>query len=296
MSHSTVRGNAERYHRLPMPDYLFDVNKRLNRAKSNFDRFDSELSEYWRLPSGPYRAVTELKDGSRGECLIVARVQQHPDWALLVADILTDCRFALDFLAYQLVIRNTGQDPPPDPEDIEFPIFVDPLIFLERNKQGQPTKRSGLRKIQNMSQAVQSYITDVQPYKVDPANPRHAGIWLLHELCNVYKHRLLEPALLVLKELKVTFQIIGDVRVEDAEGFQLGGKELTDGTPIGRFRLVAGPNGKGAKVQVETEPNAQICFPKGSPAEMILVHDVLNGTVGTIDQIVTELARIGDLA
>lgn len=49
-------------------------------------------------------------------------------------------------------------------------------------------------------------------------------------------------------------------------------------------------------MQVETEPNAQICFPKGSPAEMILIHDVLNGTVGTIDQVVTELARIGDLA
>jgi len=275
--------------------YLVDVNKRLDRAKASFDRFDTELVAYLQLPSGPYRAVTEIQEKSQGDCLIIAKVEPHPDWALLVADIVTDCRFALDFLAYQLVIRNTGQDPPPDPEDIEFPIFIDPLIFLESNKQGQPTKRSGRRKIQSMSQPAQTYITDVQPFNVVPADPRGAGIWVLHELCNVYKHRLLEPALLVLKELQVTFQIIGDATIENAEGFQLGGRELSDGTPLGRFRLVAGPSGKGAQVQVQTAPNAQVCFPKGSPAEMIPVYDVLNGTVGTVDRIVSDLVRIGNL-
>src|SRR6266702_4095367 len=89
---SARSGNVPNDHPLTecwsLADYIAAINKRLDRAKRNFERFDAEHAEYMGRPSGPYRALAEPQSGSRGDFLVRAKIDAAPDWTLLVADII----------------------------------------------------------------------------------------------------------------------------------------------------------------------------------------------------------------
>jgi hypothetical protein len=127
-----------------------------------------------------------------------------PDWSLLVSDIVCDLRFILDNLAYELVIANTGADPPPNERGIEFPIFDDKGKFMQTRNDGRPVRISGLAKIGDMDAWVQRMIEELQPYHEE--QPQNNGFMNLNEMCNTYKHRLLAPVLLSLERASLTFE------------------------------------------------------------------------------------------
>jgi len=100
-----------------------------------------------------------LLGGAEGRIYFHFAKPVPPNWGLLFSDIVTDLRFALDYLAYELVIANTRQDPPPDPRGIEFPVYLKREGFKSHGGGG------GWRQIHNMNVRVQAYLQRVQPYK-----------------------------------------------------------------------------------------------------------------------------------
>jgi hypothetical protein len=273
---------------------LRDIRIRLDRAENNFKRFDSELRAYFEGPPDPYGVRPEVDE--RGNGRVITYGAPIPDWSLLVADIITDLRSTLDYLAYQLVIRNTGQDPPPNWRRIEFPIFLREVDFFDCDKKGQPNKGSGLAKSMNMDADVQRFIWDVQPYKMSGADglAENNGLWIFNELCNMYKHRLLSQVLLALLDrYQLSLKVIrGRMSVRDFTIHPFP-TDLKNGAVLATFRLA---NATDSVIQVETQPTVYVVFEPGTAAERIPVWDLLNGLVGTVGWIVKELARKGDLS
>jgi hypothetical protein len=237
--------------------------------------------------------------------LIVVHTVQPlpPEWTLLIADIITDCRFVLDYLAYQLVIRHTGQDPPPNADRIEFPVFRlevgDPngaAGFFEFGKSGQPTQRSGLAKIMNTEGDVQRFIWGIQPYKTPGATGRAEdnALWILHDLCNTYKHRLLSPAALLSREVKVGLRIeSGSITSVEAIPRDVPGP-LSKGVELAEFRLIGST--PGTKITVATQPTAYVGLEPGTALDRNGIHEFLGNIVDYVGWITDELTRIGDLS
>src|ERR1039458_2644244 len=112
-------------------------------------------------------------------------------WSVIVGDLLTNLRAALDHLAYQLVILDDGK---PHDHKTHFPILESAY-----NKQGTerlPVINPGIRRPD-----IQALIEEVQPYKRGEGNSaKQHQLWALNKLVNVDKHRLLLVVKVVLDE------------------------------------------------------------------------------------------------
>jgi hypothetical protein len=107
-----------------------------------------------------------------------------PIWSLIIGDVAHNLRSALDHLAWQLAIVSSPTGNPEnewEPRQIDWPIYVDP----DRYQGTRPVWR-----LDGLSETLASAVEDCQPYKrwIPPeADP----LWMLHQLSNIDKHRLL---------------------------------------------------------------------------------------------------------
>jgi hypothetical protein len=106
-------------------------------------------------------------------------------WSVIVGDLLTNLRAALDHLAYQLVILDEGK---PN-HKTKFPIL------------GSGAKRPPVLVPAIRRPDIQALIEEVQPYMRGEGNSvEQHQLWALNELVNVDKHRLLLVVQVVLDE------------------------------------------------------------------------------------------------
>jgi hypothetical protein len=156
-----------------------DARGRLQRAQSNAEKLASEIVAWW--ADHPDHCGMSLEhypqEGQRRSHIILKAVlsDQEPPakWGLAVGDIVSDLRAVLDYIAYQAVIAFNGEDPPPNPRGIEFPIYKDE----GRN-----------RAIGAVHDAVADYVKAIQPYMAvnEGRDPELDGLWGLNELCNFH--------------------------------------------------------------------------------------------------------------
>jgi len=258
-----------------MQDRLGGAYRRLERAQMNLKQFHTEYCQYF--ASSPCRLNAVIHTGGHGE-IVSELLVPLPDWAMLVADTVTDLRFALDYLAYELVAANTGQDPPPDWRGISFPIYASKERF----------KDVGLRAIRNMAPRVQATIQRAQPYKVTA--PKTQTLYLLNDLCDSYKHRLLAPVMLMLDKASLTWQpihcTVKDVTIQPQWSNPIENKAVVatftlDNVKPCKSRLVLG-----------TQPFCRVVFPKGTAAENVRVGEFLISVTDTIRQAAHVLTRL----
>lgn len=128
------------------------------------------------------RVVKESDVSGSVHRVFVEVMEQAPldRWSLMAGDCVHNLRSALDSLVYAIAIYQSGQNPPPDEDNLQFPIVSDPAKF--------PKQKT--RRIKFLSQAVQNEIEKLQPY-----NRPHPGLppllELLSDLNNQDKHRTL---------------------------------------------------------------------------------------------------------
>lgn len=147
---------------------------KVKRAKEH----DAELQRQLRLflDAKPYRVSHKHDPVSRKLTYYVSGADSTPDCLSLIAgDVIQNLMSALDHLAYQIVCRDTN-DNPPNPNWIYFPI-ADDLQRYETRKVG---------KMVGASAASFAAIDALKPYKGG-----NDSLWSLYRLNNVEKHRLL---------------------------------------------------------------------------------------------------------
>lgn len=147
---------------------------------------------------------------------------RHPDHglAVIVGDFLHNLRSALDHLAFQLVrfpVEDGGDKTPED--KISFPLCDTPASF-ERSKW----------KVRGSAPGVEAIIEGLQPYSV----AQQPFLWLLHELNNWDKHRVLHLSENTLIEVG-----FGQIENTDFAEVRAAG-ELEDDAVLARWKAKSG--------------------------------------------------------
>ena len=113
---------------------LAHVTLKVKRAKEHIADLDREIRRF--LDANPYKVGTKRDAQSRKLIYYVSAVEQTPAClALIAGDAIQNLMSALDHLAYQLVLSDTG-DNPPNPNWIYFPIADDAAKY-EAKKRGK---------------------------------------------------------------------------------------------------------------------------------------------------------------
>jgi hypothetical protein len=150
------------------------VTLKIQRAKQHSDELDRQLSDF--LATKPFTVAVRRDQNTRRPIYYVDSVQPVPDAIPLTAgDAIQNLRSALDHLAYQLVCKDTA-DNPPQPSRIYFPIADDRAKYDGRKQD----------KMEGATPATIAAIDALQPYRGGDD-----ALWSIHRLNNIEKHRLL---------------------------------------------------------------------------------------------------------
>jgi hypothetical protein len=150
------------------------ITSKIKRAKDHIADLDTEIRRFF--DTNPYKVGTKRDPESRKLIYYLTGVQPTPEsLAVIGGDAVQNLMSALDHLAYQLVLSDTG-DKPPNPNWIYFPIADDAAKY-EAKKHG---------KIEGARQETFDAIDAIKPYKGG-----NDALWNLYQLNNIEKHRLL---------------------------------------------------------------------------------------------------------
>lgn len=153
---------------------LKHVTLKIKRAKDHAAELQRQMRSF--LDTNPYKVGYKHDPKSRKLIYYVTSAAPIPDCLPLIAgDVIQNLMSALDHLAYQIVCRDTN-DNPPNPNWIYFPI-ADDVQKYEAKKGG---------KIQGASVDSFAAIDTLKPYKGG-----NDSLWALYRLNNIEKHRLL---------------------------------------------------------------------------------------------------------
>jgi hypothetical protein len=143
--------------------------------------------------------------------------------AILVGECANSFRSALDYLAYQLAILQTG-DPLPDmiAKATQFPIYAT----------GPKYRNGAPRHVQGMAPKARAAIERLQPYHRKRV-PNAIALQWLNETCSVDKHRELHPVGSML--VGSQFGIASNGGPWSLERIDVFPGPLTDGAMLARF-------------------------------------------------------------
>ena len=159
------------------------VDAKIARARSELRLLRAEIAAF--CQERARLIVQEPLDDGDERWVYRGDVPKAPiEWSIRAGEVAYNLRSSLDQLVWQLVKAN-GKNPC---SRNAFPI---------QDKRNQPEFAKGLL---GVGPAVKDYIDSVQPYHIEAAESRdpsgrvRRGLSLLHEICNVDKHRHLVEA------------------------------------------------------------------------------------------------------
>jgi hypothetical protein len=260
-----------------MPYVATSANAKLERAIQHFNQLHAEIETF--RAGKPYTIRSQL-DREKGEKVVTFHptAELSPSWPIMIGEILYHARSALDHVVFDL---SRGVN-----VRCEFPIFNDKAIFYETGKNGQPTRRSGLRRIAGIShEGARALIESVQPFNTRQGGTEFSVLWLLHELGNIDKHRTLHLCRREADKLEFTFR-----RPVSPHLMQLGARVLKDGTELMRYKLTTTDE----EVDVEVNIALSIALDEGGfpGLEGEPVTNICSAILAHVAQIVGKIERI----
>ncbi len=205
--------------------------QRMQMARTEFEHIDSEIAETRRTnryghhtESRGQRVYGPEDKERRYSYVVVADVptEVNPFWGVRAGQVIYNLRCALDYMAWQLVIENTGAEAP-DPRVIQFPILADPADF-QRSRLARETMAL-------ISTSAQDFIKNVQPYN----RGEYDKLGWLMAISNFDKHRTPVIATYALLDAHLAFEKPPESRVED---LWLHRGPVVDRAEIARFTLL----------------------------------------------------------
>ncbi len=233
---------------------------KLNRAEDHLHALQDEIDRF--LNSEVYDAIPE-RDRKGRAVVRVRNLRQPPKTIpLLIGEFLYNARSGLDHAAYDLTELKSGT-PLADnlAKSSAFPIFNSGADYRDRKKNGDPTRKSGLFKVDGMSRNARATIERLQPYH-RRKNPRTKLLWILEELANVDKHRLLPVTAMALRGTQYRLGVTGGpFTLHQIETFV---RPLKDNAMVARFTVDLGPEGH---MHVDANTVLDVVFDKGIEAK-----------------------------
>jgi hypothetical protein len=134
---------------------------RVERAKVHYRRFGKTWSSFLKQPN-PYEISVPIDHHGEGVIYIEPVGLPATELSLEFGEMLYQLRAALDSLIYEVAILDAGQDPPPDAEQLEFPIRESRRGFDNAG-----------RKIAPLSDLHRDMVESVQPYDLEERAEGH---------------------------------------------------------------------------------------------------------------------------
>jgi hypothetical protein len=226
-----------------MPASLVGVRAKIARAEQHLQDFETA----WRTHSAisthvVLESIEELPEGRRATVSITSG-QLALDLGVPLGDAVHNLRSSLDHLVCQLAVAAGN---PAACDKTQFPIFATDTPDNRRRIQ---------RWIRHTTTAAQAEIVAFQPFNRQPNDPSSDLLWLLSELDNIDKHRLLLVARAHFRDMLFSFAIDGEWR-EITLSCRPEWQPLRFGTDPLRFRLTIprDPTKPETNVEVKAEP------------------------------------------
>ncbi|HSL04453.1 MAG TPA: hypothetical protein VK901_13070 [Nitrospiraceae bacterium] len=228
-----------------------DYRIKLNGARSHLRNLEIEIHKW--LREDHYNLIPEHDpNGGPNDWQIRMYADlSPPHWSAAIGDVLHNLRGALDHLVFALASTFSLHPLTKEiTEKSEFPIYGDirgeGVAAVEARYCGDMT-----RKLVGVPPAAKTLIKSLQPYHAGHAyvtNP----LWILHELSNIDKHRLL-----LICSLSTRSVILNSM---DFTKFQLTGGNAIYNARLKPDAVVARFSGTGDPMDVQFDPVLEVIF------------------------------------
>src|SRR5688572_21395332 len=153
---------------------------KIRRAESQAKDLGGEINKFFSSSNGrAYGIIFERNADARQWRAIFRVLKQLPDeWPVALGEIIHNLRSVLDHLVYEASAPDENGIPL---TGTEYPIFIDEAEYRRRN---------GPRKIRGLNDATRAFVEQHQPF-TNRDSTKIPYLWLLHQLSNTDKHRLL---------------------------------------------------------------------------------------------------------
>jgi len=261
-----------------MGDVPRSVQLKLGRVDKHMEALDESIKAF--LEPKPYSAKRVLERDGRDHVLIWNDYVEPPDvFGLIAGDAIHNLRSSLDHMAVELAKAGaTIQGVTMTAKEIEGIQF--PIVLLEDDYAKQ-LRRGRLKYVEP---AAQAFIESSQPYRMTPKMSARNNVYLVSELDNADKHRLLTTAGLATRVIKDNWpSTLNETPLKTPE------TSLTPerGAEIGRFSFAT----------PQRESDAPVDFKWGFTlliGQMWQVHDIrfiIGNYITTVRWLVNELSR-----
>jgi hypothetical protein len=254
------------------------IRLKIKRAEQQLDDLKLAIEKAVTANAIQVESMEDQPEGKRVTASVIP-VEPPPDAGLYVGDAVHNLRTALDHLVCQLAIA--ARNPSACERETQFPIYIDDT----------PNNRKAMdRRIQSISGPAQTAIKALQPYQRRPHDPAADLLWMLSELDNIDKHRLL----LVVNPKLADIQL--ELRVGDDEAKVYTVSKNPQWVSLKhsamRFRLtVAGP--PGAEVQVKALAMTGVVFAgTGLRCDGAEIAPLVREMITDVTKIVDDLERL----
>ena len=161
------------------------IDKKIQRATFQANQLESKIAHFIDREPFTIRVDKEdVADGHVGRLVAIKNLALgEPDTSLvlLAGEILYQLRSSLDHLVHQLVILSGNANKLKNSRRHQFPIF--------ERKADYDKRADGM--IDGVSKNIASLVEQQQPYVQRPKGPRNDALWILQDLNNTDKHRLI---------------------------------------------------------------------------------------------------------
>jgi len=170
-----------------MGDIPRSVELKLGRVDQHMAALDEAIKSF--LTTKPYSAKRVLERGGQDHVLIWDDYVEPPDdFGLIAGDAIHNLRSSLDHMAVELArVGANNQKVTMNAKEIAGIQF--PIVLFEEDF----AKQIG-RRLKYVNPDAQAFIESCQPYRMTPKMPNWNNLYLVGELDNADKHRLLTTA------------------------------------------------------------------------------------------------------
>lgn len=261
-----------------MPHPLAGARLKWNRAKSQFETLDAELMAFKGSDDKPYRLELQHHVETGEDSLHIHIVRETPPmWSVQIGEIVHNLRSALDHMVYEIAAGNNHGRVP---SGTEFPIFIDEGRFRSTKRGG------GLYKIRGLPAQAIASIEEIQPFQREQAPDRHR-LWVLQELSNWDKHRLLHLTSVVTGARNFSIDPGPGASIEVLQVRDDG--EVEDGAELLRFKATGETD---FHVDVRGEIIYDIAFDKTGPAGGSILSKGLQDLISVVEQVGGRLSNL----
>lgn len=230
-----------------MTDRLAGVRSKIARSEYFIDQLNLALKAALSTTSVELRSKHRDAEGNHVVLVDIRPSEPPPGISLNVGDAVHNLRSALDHLVCQLAIA-AGHGSACS--HTQFPVF--------RNDSAKNRTTIG-RRLNGLTPAARAEIEALQPYKRTPLAPESDPLWMLSELDNVDKHRILVVVYPRFAEMEITVTV-DDESVTYPVSNHLGWRPLELGALPMRLTIPNDPTKPQTQVQVQARPLTGIVF------------------------------------